>query len=148
MTQDYTDIMEVRKFTQIRVKSIEFLEQKATAIYFYDMTHHIESLELESKVLEQKNRNESIVSYQMTISHEFRTPLASSLMMLENLLAEVITKQATNIIKIIISQINLLLCLVNDILDLKLIEENKFVPKNEVFSPRETFNFITKMFAP
>ena len=42
----------------------------------------------------------------------------------------------------------MLLCLVNDILDLKLIEENKFVSKNELFSPRETFKFITNMFAP
>ena len=33
-----------RKFTQIRVRSIEFLEKAATAIYFYDMTHQIESL--------------------------------------------------------------------------------------------------------
>ena len=42
----------INKFTQIRVKSIQFMEQKATAIYFYDMTHHIESLKLESEVLE------------------------------------------------------------------------------------------------
>ena len=84
----------------------------------------------------------------MTISHEFRTPLASSLMLLQGLLNEHITTKAMHFIKIIITQINLLLCLVNDILDLKLIEENKFVPKNEVFSPRETFNFITNMFAP
>ena len=69
-------------------------------------------------------------------------------MMLENLLAESITSQAIHVIKIIISQINLLLCLVNDILDLKLIEEDKFLPKNEIFSPRDTFSFITKMFAP
>ena len=112
------------------------------------MTHHIESLKLESEVLEQKNRHDSIVNYQMTISHEFRTPLASSLMFLESLLGEQMTTQARHLIKIIISQINLLLCLVNDILDLKLIEENKFVPKNEIFSPRDTFNFITSMFAP
>ena len=79
------------KFTQIRVKSIEFQEKKATAIYFYDMTHHVESLKLESEVLEQKNRHESLVTYQMTISHEFRTPLASSLMLLESLMNEQIT---------------------------------------------------------
>ena len=69
-------------------------------------------------------------------------------MFLESLLNEQLTTQAMHLIKIIISSINLLLCLVNDILDLKLIEENKFVPKNEVFSPRDTFNFITNMFAP
>ena len=47
-----------------------------------------------------------------------------------------------------ITTINLLLSIVNDILDLKLIEENKFVPRVELFSPRDTFNFITNMFRP
>jgi len=40
----------------------------------------------------------------------------------------------------------LLLCIVNDILDFKLIEENKFVPKKVHFSLADTLNFITKMF--
>ena len=34
------------KFTQIRVKSIEFMSQHAVAIYFYDITHQVEALEL------------------------------------------------------------------------------------------------------
>ena len=51
-------------------------------------------------------------------------------------------------IKIIISQINMLLCLVNDILDLKLIEENKFVSKQELFSVKDTLDFIINMFGP
>ena len=34
----------VRKFYQVRVKSIKFHESDAIAIYFYDVTHHIESL--------------------------------------------------------------------------------------------------------
>ena len=33
----------VTKYTQIRVKSIEFLDKSAVAIYFYDLTHHIEA---------------------------------------------------------------------------------------------------------
>ena len=49
---------------------------------------------------------------------------------------------------IIITQINLLLGLVNDILDYKLIEENNFLPKNELFSLQETFRFILEIFGP
>ena len=41
-----------------------------------------------------------------------------------------------------------MISLVNDMLDLKLIEKNKFVQKIEVFSPKDTFNFIINMFAP
>ena len=48
------------KYQQIRVKSINFLEQPATAIYFYDMTQHLVSLELQSEVLAVKNRNLNI----------------------------------------------------------------------------------------
>ena len=44
--------------------------------------------------------------------------------------------------------INLLLCLVNDILDIKLIEEDKFIQKQEIFSPEATLQFITSMFSP
>ena len=69
----------------------------------------------------------------MTISHEFRTPLASILTLLESLRIKELSSAARDIIFIVISQINLLLCLVNDILDLKLIEENKFVAKKELF---------------
>ena len=69
----------------------------------------------------------------MTISHEFRTPLASCLTLLEGMRIRELSSAARAIIFIVISQINLLLCLVNDILDLKLIEENKFVAKKELF---------------
>ena len=48
----------------------------------------------------------------------------------------------------IVSQINLLLSLVNDMLDLKLIDEGKFVPKKELFKPRELLQFISAMFEP
>ena len=49
---------------------------------------------------------------------------------------------------LIISQTNMLLCLVNDSLDMQLIEHDKFVPQREVFSPADTFKFILNMFKP
>ena len=85
----------------------------------------------------------------MTVSHEFRTPLSSSLMLLENMLSNFsLPEPAKEVIWLIISQVNMLLCLVNDSLDMQLIEQDKFVPKVEVFSPAETFKFILNMFAP
>ena len=86
----------------------------------------------------------------MNISNEFRTPLTTILMFLESLLSgkNLIGQQAHQMILMIIYQVNLLLVLVNDVLDLKLIEEGDFVPKSEEFSLEETFNFIIKMFSP
>ena len=43
---------------------------------------------------------------------------------------------------IVITQLNLLLSLVNDSLDLVLIEESKFVAKNERFNIRDLLAFI------
>ena len=61
-------------------------------------------------------------SYTSTISHEFRTPLGTSLMFLEQLLqGKKLDKATEQIINLIISQLNFLLCMVNDVLDMKLI---------------------------
>ena len=40
----------------------------------------------------------------------------------------------------------MLLCLVSDILDLKMIEQNKFSTRSEQFSPIEVFKFIVSIF--
>ena len=59
---------------------------------------------------------------QVTMSHEFRAPLTSTLMMLEGMLAKLTDENLRKITLIVVSQMNLLLCLVNDLLDLKMIE--------------------------
>ena len=50
------------------------------------------------------------------------------------------------IVMTIISQLNLLLCLINDVLDLKMIEQGVFVARRQVFSPKETFDFILNIY--
>lgn len=66
------------------MKSIEFYEVDAIAIYFYDVTHHVESQKLLQEVQE---RNACLVTdKQIEVSHEFRTPLSTSLMVLEGLM--------------------------------------------------------------
>ena len=70
-------------------------------------------------------------------------------MLLENLLCcSTLAKNAKETIWLVISQINLLLCIVNDSLDLRLIDQNRFVPKIERFNPRDTFKLILDIFSP
>ena len=69
-----------------------------------------------------ESKNKSLNLSQMTLSHEFRSPLNSCLMLLESLLMRVFEEALRKMILVLISQINLLLCLVNDILDMKMIE--------------------------
>ena len=47
----------VENYTQIRVKSADFLQQDATAVYFYDFTNQFQALSLGSKLLEQEQHN-------------------------------------------------------------------------------------------
>ena len=49
---------------------------------------------------------------------------------------------------LIISQLNMLLCLVNDVLDIKMILHKKYEAKLEKFNPVNILNFIEQMFQP
>ena len=60
------------------------------------------------------------------------------LMFLENLMVENISEHGFRMLSIVISQLNSLLCMVNDILDYQMIEEDKFVAKIQEFSPEKT----------
>ena len=92
---------------------------EAVAIYFYDVTHHLESLKLENQVKDYKQQHEKIVNSQLILSHEFRAPLSSSLMFLESLIHDTtLSQQARDILMIIIQITNLLISFVNDTLDI------------------------------
>jgi len=91
------------------------------------MTQFVTQLRLEGQILEEKNRAESLQSFTSTISHEFRAPLGTSLMFLETLVKrEGLPSSVVNTLNLIIMQLSLLLSLVNDVLDIKMIEQGKF----------------------
>lgn len=84
---------------------------------------------------------------QMTLSRKFRTPLTSTLMILESLYTKVVDQAIRRTIMVVISEVNLLICLVNDLLDLKFIENAQYVAKQEEFTVKSVFQFILTMFA-
>jgi signal transduction histidine kinase len=102
---------------------------------------------LREKLIFEQQENKSLNLSQMTLSHEFRAPLSSTLMLLETLLVSITDEKLRKLIMTVISQINLLLHLVNDILDIKMIDQNKFIRKYEEFDPAETLKFVKKIFA-
>lgn len=70
-------------------------------------------------------------------------------MFLESLLRLPNLDESTvQMLNLIVSQLNLLLCLVNDVLDLKLIKMDKYENKIENFKPIDTLEFIKAMFRP
>ena len=84
-------------------------------------------------------------SYTSTISHEFRTPLSTALMFLESLL-DTLSGEERRTIRMIIGQLNLLLCLVQGVLDVNSIANDNFEPRLETFNPNDAFKFIRGMF--
>ena len=48
------------KYSQIRVKSINYLDSSAVAVYFYDFTQHIKSQQLLTKYLDQRLKNKNL----------------------------------------------------------------------------------------
>lgn len=115
-------------------------------MYFYDLTSQIIATQLNSKLLMEEKKNSKLSLSQMTMSHEFRAPLSSMLMILQRLLLGMIDAESRKLILVIISQLNLLVCLVNDILDHKLIEQGKFRQRLITFKPIDTLQFVVNMF--
>ena len=71
------------------------------------------------------------------------------LMLLEDLLrSSIISDEVKQTLWFVISQINLLLSLSNDLIDRCMLELNQFKIKTSKFAPSETLNFFQKMFTP
>ena len=109
-------------FIAIRSTAIEFQEQPATAIFLSNCTDHVKSMMLKLKIVEAQNLSENMESYTATVSHEFKTPLSTSLMFIENLLTTFMHQKQRFLCQLIQRQLYFLVSLVNDLIDLKVIE--------------------------
>ena len=58
----------------------------ATAVYFEEVTKNVQMMRLESKVIQQRNKAQNLESYTSMMSHEFRTPIGTSIMFIEMIL--------------------------------------------------------------
>ena len=134
------------RLSKIRVKKLNFMQSPATAIYFSDATHQLSQHRLENQIHEEKKRIKALETYTSTISHEFRTPIGTSLMFLESLLSLNLSEHAEKTIKLVIQKLNLLLSLVQDILDIKMIQNGEFQIVKESFDPYQLLKFIVQMF--
>ena len=74
------------------------------------------------------------------ISHEFRTPLGTALMFIDLVLQMLTEAQAIRLLNLVKSSLNLLLSLVHDMLDLKMIKENQLKNEKSFSIPIELFN--------
>ena len=80
------------------------------------------------------------------MSHEFRAPLGTSIMFIEMILTMQTNAAAIKMIELVKVSLNLLLSLVNDMVDLKLIKANQFKINMDIFSPLESIKFVKAIF--
>ena len=92
-------------------------------VYLRDSTAYIKKLIQQSMVKEEKDRIKQMENLTSTVSHEMRTPLSavSSFinMLLEEENDEMDRKEVKRILNLIKYQLRMLLCFVNDLLDLR-----------------------------
>ena len=81
-------------------------------------------------------------SYTGMISHEFVTPLGTAIMFIELILSMITDEALIRLVLLVKTALNLLLSLVNNLLDLKLIRENKFKSKMNTFNPSKVIDFV------
>jgi two-component system, NarL family, capsular synthesis sensor histidine kinase RcsC len=86
-------------------------------------------------------------SYTSMISHEFRAPLATVIMLLEMVITMTTNAKSLKLIKTINSQLHLLLSLVYDILDLKYLQTGKIVADIATFNPLDLLNLVIDIFS-
>ena len=135
-----------KKYYQIRVKSIEFMESDAIAIHFTDLTSQVKSMQQRTTHLE----NEKKVIQQMLnparLQQDFCTPLTSLLSVMQSMLEQVLDENLRSIILVMIAQINTLVCCTNDIMARKAVQLGKYPSSQKRFDPTRTLRFILDMF--
>lgn len=80
------------------------------------------------------------------MQHEFRTPLSTCINFLEAILSQDIPAEVKKHVQLVLSQLCLLLNLVQGLLDLKAGQENRFVPRMVLFDPAKVFEEIIQLF--
>lgn len=99
-------------------------------------------------MMKEKARSDSMQNFTSTMSHEFRTPLGTCIMFLATLLSSIKEQKHRHICHLIDSQLKFLLSLVNDVIDLRQVQDGVLTAKSVVFDPLAVFTYMKEVFKP
>ena len=121
------------------------MQKPAIAVYFYNITDQVRSIDLASKFLRMRQKQEASLG-QVALSEKLREPLEEHLYLLQHMLSSNLSGAAKDIIHKVITGTNLMFCLVNDILDFRSLEQGNFKKMIESFSPLQALEFTVSIF--
>ena len=141
-------------FLTVKVKKLNYTGKPAIAVYINNVSKDLNGRVDHLKRLEEKQNVQTKESYKSTIGHELRTPLLSNLFLVQQIIKIVSEKspsahnleQAKKYGDLIVAQINLMETFIDDLLNLQLLKEGKFLLDKNYFSPKDTIEFIYQMF--
>ena len=108
---------------------IEYADSPCTAFIIRDETAMVENV----KKTEDEIYIKQLVA---SITHDLRTPL-NGIMGIGDSLEQYVTREGRGLLKLIRNTGSLMLCLINDVLDLAQIEAKRLCLRKEAYSPRE-----------
>jgi len=109
------------------VKSTK-VASKITTVHFKNVSKQVKTMLKSRDSLRQEWRNAALTLSHDKLSDSFSMPLSTILILLDRLQSELETEAQKHTVSIVYGQILLMLCLVNDVLDLKMIAGGHFKP--------------------
>lgn len=97
---------------------------------------------MQRKVDAKEDQYRQLMSYQAILQHEFRTPVAATIMILNQVSTFQLAAEALRCVKIVLGTQQLLLHIVNGLLDFRSIEQGSFERKMAVFRPRKVITLV------
>lgn len=132
-----------KHYIAIKVVDIVFNGEKCKAVYFYDMQHQVDAVTFQ---MDHRRRQSSYQSY-LVMNHELHDTLASSIMLLSQVLVQVKEEKILLFLRVVQSQLYFTLNFINDINDLKNLTIRNFDNKMKDFDPIPAFKFIIDIFS-
>jgi len=126
---------------QPSVRKLIFNDKECCILILKNLTSALQF----KKANEQK---ESMLNLTTTVSHEMRLPLESSITMCKLMLSWATDDRFIELLKSIWSANKIILCRVNDLLDLSTLDKGVFTPKLKVFDWRKSVEEVVKINSP
>ena len=142
-------------FCSIEVQERTWFGQEVIALFINDVTEKTQEKIDGIQNNERHEQRRHAESFKATVSHELRTPVKMCISFLQDLIktlkrifdGDKSMDQTFWVLEMILSQLTLIECFVEDILNYNMLQEGAFKLKDVNFDPVQVLDFIKSTFA-